>query len=64
MRLAESYGEPPETPIMEIVKKYSDSAMKLNDLYVADKIKPYTISEDTIREAYPEEYEYIQKNNK
>lgn len=64
MRLAESYGEPPETPIMEIVKKYSDSAMKLNDLYVADKIKPYTISEDAIREAYPEEYEYIQKNNK
>lgn len=61
MRLAESYGEPPETPIMEIVKKYSDSAMKLNDLYVADKIKPYTISEDAIREAYPEEYEYIQK---
>lgn len=57
MRLAESYGEPPETPIGEIVKKYADSAMKLNDLYMADKIKPYTISEEAIREAYPNEYE-------
>lgn len=61
MRLAESYGEPPETPIMEIIKKYSDSAMKLNDLYVADKIKPYTISEESIKEAYPREYEFFKE---
>ena len=61
MRLAVSYGEPPDTPIMEIIKKYADSAMRLNDLYVADKIKPYTISEDSIMEAYPEEYAYFRQ---
>ncbi len=61
MRLAVSYGEPPDTPIMEIIKKYADSAMRLNDLYVADKIKPYTISEDSIKEAYPEEYAYFRQ---
>ena len=56
MRLAKSYGEAPETDIGTILARYKDASEKLNGLYVADGIKPYTVSEDAIREAYPDEY--------
>ncbi len=56
MRLAKSYGEAPETDIGTILARYKDASEKLNGLYVSDGIKPYTVSEDAIREAYPDEY--------
>lgn len=56
MRLAKSYGEAPETDIGTILARYKDASEKLNGLYFADGIKPYTVSEDAIREAYPDEY--------
>ena len=56
MRLATSYGEPPETDIGSLMKKYSDAAEKLNALYAADGIKTYTITEEAIKNAYPDEY--------
>ena len=57
MKLAKSYDEQPDMEIGEIIRRYPDAAMKLNDLYIADGIKPYTISEDAIRKAYPDEYD-------
>lgn len=59
MRLAKSYGEAPETDIGTILARYKDASEKLNGLYFADGIKPYTVSEDAIREAYPDEYTSI-----
>lgn len=56
MRLATSYGEPPETDIGSLMKKYPDAVEKLNALYAADGIKTYTITEDAIKQAYPDEY--------
>lgn len=56
MKLAKSYGEPADMSIGEILLRYPNASMKLNDLYVADRIKPYTISEDAIKNAYPDEY--------
>jgi len=56
MRLAKSYGEAPETDIGTILARYKDASEKLNGLYISDGIKPYTVSEDAIREAYPDEY--------
>lgn len=61
MKLAKSYDEPQDMEIGEIIRRYPDAAMKLNGLYIADGIKPYTISEDAIREAYPDEYEALKK---
>lgn len=61
MKLAKSYDEQPDMEIGEIIRRYPDAAMKLNDLYIADGIKPYTISEDAIRKAYPDEYEALKK---
>ena len=61
MKLAKSYDEQPDMEIGEIIRRYPDAAMKLNDLYIADGIKPYTISEDSIRKAYPDEYEALKK---
>lgn len=55
-KLATSYGEPPETDIGTLMKKYPDAAEKLNALYAADGIKTYTITEDAIKNAYPDEY--------
>lgn len=55
-KLATSYGEPPETDIGMLMKKYPDAAEKLNALYAADGIKTYTITEDAIKNAYPDEY--------
>jgi len=56
MKLATSYGEPPETDIGSLMKKYPDAVEKLNALYAADGIKTYTITEDAIKNAYPDEY--------
>lgn len=56
MRLATSYGEPPETDIGSLMKKYPDAVEKLNALYAADGIKTYTITEEAIKNAYPDEY--------
>lgn len=56
MKLATSYGEPPETDIGSLMKKYPDAVEKLNALYAADGIKTYTITEDAIKQAYPDEY--------
>ena len=61
MKLAKSYDEPQDMEIGEIIRRYPDATMKLNGLYIADGIKPYTISEDAIREAYPDEYETLKK---
>lgn len=56
MALAKSYGEPPELDIGTIMSRYSDAMDKLNALYAKDGIQPYTISEDAIKTAYPDEY--------
>lgn len=56
MALAKSYGEPPESDICTIMSRYPDAMDKLNALYAKDGIQPYTISEDAIKTAYPDEY--------
>lgn len=56
MALAKSYGEPPESDIGTIMSRYPDAMDKLNALYAKDGIQPYTISEDAIKNAYPDEY--------
>lgn len=56
MALAKSYGEPPESDIGTIMSRYPDALDKLNALYAKDGIQPYTISEDAIKNAYPDEY--------
>ena len=56
MALAKSYGEPPESDIGTIMSRYPDALDKLNALYVKDGIQPYTISEDSIKNAYHDEY--------
>lgn len=56
MALAKSYGEPPESDIGTIMSRYPDALDKLNALYAKDGIHPYTISEDAIKNAYPDEY--------
>ena len=56
MALAKSYGEPSESDIGTIMSRYSDAMDKLNALYAKDRIQPYTISEDAIKNAYPDEY--------
>lgn len=56
MALAKSYGEPPELDIGTIMSRYPDAMDKLNALYTKDGIQPYTISEDAIKNAYPDEY--------
>lgn len=56
MKLATSYKEPPDTDIGWLMKKYPDAVEKLNALYAADGIKTYTITEEAIKKAYPDEY--------
>ena len=56
MALAKSYGEPPESDIGTIMSRYPDALDKLNAMYAKDGIQPYTISEDAIQKAYPDEY--------
>lgn len=56
MALAKSYGEPLESDIGTIMSRYPDAMDKLNALYAKDGIQPYTISENAIKNAYPDEY--------
>lgn len=55
-RLAEKYYEPPKTPLATLIKNYPEASMKLNEIFATDGIKPYTISEESLKEAYPYEY--------
>lgn len=56
MKLAKFYGEKPDTPIGDILKHFPEATDKLNEFFMDDKIKPYTIDDASIKEAYPEEY--------
>jgi len=56
MRLATLYGEAPCTGLDILMKKYPDAASRLNKVYAADGIKTYTITEEAIMKAYPDEY--------
>ena len=60
MKLATSYGEKPDLDIGTIMARYPDASAKLTKFYAEDGIMPYTISEDAIREAYPDEFEALQ----
>lgn len=55
-RLAEKYYEPPKIPLATLIKNYPEASMKLNEIFATDGIKPYTISEESLKEAYPYEY--------
>lgn len=59
MKLATSYGEKPDLDIGTIMARYTDASAKLTKFYAEDGIMPYTISEDAIRKAYPEEFEAL-----
>lgn len=59
MRLATLYGEDPDTKLDVLMKLYPDAATRLNEVYAADGIKTYTITESAIALAYPSEYERI-----
>lgn len=59
MKLATSYGEKPDSDIGTIMARYPDASAKLTKFYAEDGIMPYTISEDAIRKAYPEEFEAL-----
>lgn len=59
IKLATSYGEKPDLDIGTIMARYPDASAKLTKFYAEDGIMPYTISEDAIREAYPEEFEAL-----
>lgn len=60
-RLATLYGERPDMDIGEIFSRYPDATERLNTLYATDGIKPYTVSEDAIREAYPTEFDALKQ---
>lgn len=60
MRVASMYGEPLDSTIDVIVRKYPDAVDALNKLYSQDGIKPYTISEEALKSAYPNEYGLFQ----
>lgn len=55
-RLATLYGEDPNTGLDVLMKLYPDAATRLNEVYAADGIKTYTITEEAIKNAYPDEY--------
>lgn len=59
MHIALMYGEPADSTIDTIVHRYPDAIDKLNSLYSKDGIKPYTISEDALRNAYPDEFKHL-----
>ena len=56
IRLAEVYGERPDITINEIMVKYPGAIADFNDFLYKDGVKPYTISLESIRKAYPREY--------
>lgn len=56
-RLAGTYYEDPsKTTLIDLMSRYPDASMKLNDVFSKDGLKPYTITEDAIKEAYPYEF--------
>ena len=61
MRLATLYGEDPDTKLDVLMKLYPDAATRLNEVYAADGIKRYTITEEAIQKAYPDEYAALHK---
>lgn len=61
MRLATLYGEDPDTKLDVLMKLYPDAATRLNEVYAADGIKTYTITEEAIQKAYPDEYAALRK---
>lgn len=61
MRLATLYGEDPDTGLDVLMKLYPDAATRLNEVYAADGIKTYTITEEAIALAYPDEYATLHK---
>lgn len=61
MRLATLYGEDPDTKLDVLMKLYPDAATRLNEVYAADGIKTYTITEEAIQKAYPDEYAALHK---
>lgn len=61
MRLATLYGEDPDTKLDVLMKLYPDAASRLNEVYAADGIKTYTITEEAIQKAYPDEYAALRK---
>ena len=61
MRLATLYGEDPDTGLDVLMKLYPDAATRLNEVYAADGIKTYTITEEAIKKAYPDEYAALHK---
>lgn len=61
MRLATLYGEDPNTKLDVLMKLYPDAATRLNEVYAADGIKTYTITEEAIQKAYPDEYAALRK---
>ena len=61
MRLATLYGEDPDTKLDILMKLYPDAATRLNEVYAADGIKTYTITEEAIQKAYPDEYAALRK---
>ena len=61
MRLATLYGESPDTGLDVLMKLYPDAASRLNEVYAADGIKTYTITEEAIKKAYPDEYAALRK---
>lgn len=56
MRLATLYGDDPDTKLDVLMKLYPDAATRLNEVFAADGIKTYTITEEAIKRAYPDEY--------
>lgn len=63
MRIASMYGEPRDSSISYIISNHPDAVEALNHLYSQDKIKPYTITEEAIRDSYPDEYAIIHGNS-
>ncbi len=53
-KLARSYGEQDGTTLQDIVMKHPDAMDRLNGIFSADGITPYTMTEDSIRKSYEE----------
>lgn len=51
-KLAHSYGESDGATLQDIVLKHPDAVDRLNGIFSADGITPYTMTEESIRSAY------------
>lgn len=51
-KLAHSYGESDGATLQDIVLKHPDAMDRLNGIFSADGITPYTMTEESIRSAY------------